>query len=313
MDIVDNKCQDDQDLDSAKRMRFTPQPQTVTSSSATEEAEITRISDFIPGTAADERKLQQRLAYAEEAYRKEREARRAEEKHFREQEETWDKQQTEFENLSREYRLLLGKQQLTEKRLETVTSNNLTLTERLRTRDSQMNELNRQLNEQRATDSLSSDTQIVEITKLRKELAEANEAKERALRAAKTAEANEEYLKASRIDAQDTAAESVNKLNELEARMPQLEFAASGEATKRKALHLDKVYDQQDKQLKSLRAELNIVKRTLQSKEEEVMRLKSTGRMGVGTRGTSTTPQPKIRSRAGSPILGGRIGSLRSG
>jgi chromosome segregation ATPase len=311
--MVVDKYQDDEDLDPAKRMRFTPQPPTVISSSATEDAEITRISDSMPGTATDEQSLQQRLAYAEEAYRNEREARRAGETHFREQEERWDERQTEFENLSRDYRLLLGKQQTVENKLETVTKNNNTLRERLATRTSEMNELSRQLDEQRATDTLSSDAQIVEITKLRKELAEANEAKERALSAAKTAEASEDYLKASRSDAQDKAAESVTKLNELEARMPQLELAASGEATKRKAMHLKKVYDQQDKQIKNLRAELAIVKRTLQSKEDELTRLKSTGRMGVGTRGTSTTPQPKIRSRAGSPILGGRIGTLRSG
>jgi chromosome segregation ATPase len=282
--MVVDKYQDDEDLDPAKRMRFTPQPPTVISSSATEDAEITRISDSMPGTATDEQSLQQRLAYAEEAYRNEREARRAGETHFREQEERWDERQTEFENLSRDYRLLLGKQQTVENKLETVTKNNNTLRERLATRTSEM-----------------------------KELAEANEAKERALSAAKTAEASEDYLKASRSDAQDKAAESVTKLNELEARMPQLELAASGEATKRKAMHLKKVYDQQDKQIKNLRAELAIVKRTLQSKEDELTRLKSTGRMGVGTRGTSTTPQPKIRSRAGSPILGGRIGTLRSG
>jgi hypothetical protein len=306
---------DDGDLDPAKRMRFTPQPQTVISSSVTEEAEITRISDSMPGTAAGagERSLEVRLADAEEAFRKEREARKAEEQRLREYGEMCDERQTKYENLERDYRLLLGNQQTTETKLETVMNNHLALTERLSTRTTQMNELNRQLNEQRATDSLSSNDQIAEITKLRSELAEAIEAKERAIRDAKTAEAREEYLKSSRIDAQDLAATATTKLKELEARMPKLEHAASGEATRRKSMHLEKVYEQQDKQIKNLKAELTIVKRTLQSKEEEVSRLKSTGRMGVGTRGTSTTPQPKIRSRAGSPILGGRVGSLRNG
>jgi chromosome segregation ATPase len=294
-------------------MRFTPQPQAVTSSSVTQEAEVIRISDSMPGTAADEESLEVRLANAEEAFRKEREARRAEEQRFREHEARWNQRQTEFEDLTREYRLLLGKQQTTETKLETVTKSNIALTERLTKRTAQMNERNRQLNEQRATDSLSPKAQIAEITKLRKELAEANEAKERAIRNVKTAEANEEYLKSSRSEAQDKAAEATTKLNELQARMPQLEHAASGEATKRKGMHLDKVYEQQAKQIVNLTTELGFVKRTLQNKEEEVLRLKSTGRMGVGTRGTSTTPQPKVRSRAGSPILGGRIGSLRNG
>jgi chromosome segregation ATPase len=294
-------------------MRFTPQPQTVTSSSVTQEAEVTCISDSMPGTSADEESLEVRLANAEEALRKEREARRAEEQRFRELEDTCDKRQTEYENLTREYRLLLGKQQTTETKLDTVTYNNLAFAERLTTRTAQVNELNRQLNEQRATDSLSSNAQIAEITKLRKDLAEANEAKERAIRNTRTAEANEEYLKSTRSEAQDNAAEATIKLNELQARMPQLEHAASGEATKRRGMHLSKVYEQQVKQIVNLTAELSFVKRTLQNKEEEVLRLKSTGRMGVGTRGTSTTPQPKVRSRAGSPILGSRIGSLRNG
>jgi chromosome segregation ATPase len=106
-----------------------------------------------------------------------------------------DERQTKYENLERDYRLLLGNQQTTETKLETVMNNHLALTERLSTRTTQMNELNRQLNEQRATDSLSSNDQIAEITKLRSELAEAIEAKERAIRDAKTAEAREEYLK----------------------------------------------------------------------------------------------------------------------
>jgi hypothetical protein len=112
-----------------------------------------------------------------------------------------DKQQTGFENEMRDYRLRLDKQQTTENKLETVTKNNLALTERLIARTSQMNELDRQLNEQRATDSLSSNAQIAEITKLRKELAEANEAKDCAIRNSKTAEEHEEYLKSFRSEA----------------------------------------------------------------------------------------------------------------
>jgi hypothetical protein len=50
--------------------------------------------------------------------------------------------------------------------------------------------------------------------------------------------------------------------------MPKLEHAPSGEATKRKGMHLGKVYKQQDRQVKNLKAELSMVKHTLQTKKE---------------------------------------------
>ncbi|KAJ6210141.1 hypothetical protein PSV09DRAFT_2238866 [Bipolaris maydis] len=305
---------DKEELDPSKRMRFTPQPQPLQSSGSDQNNETTRISDSMPSTAAYESNLQKRLAQLEEMYHTEREARRAEEKRFREHEEAWDKQQTVHENLAREYRLLLGKQQAAEKKLETLQSSNTTLTERLSTRTSELRELEKQLKEQRAMHLLSPDAQMVEITKLRKDLATAHQEKEKAIKNAATTDNMLEYTRTAYQDAQKAAATANARIADLEAQVVKLTHAASGQAAKLKTIHLDRNYEAQDRNIKALKAELGIVMKALQNKEEEITRLKSMGRPGVGTRGTSATPQPKIRSRAGSPSLaGGRLSNLRNG
>jgi chromosome segregation ATPase len=266
------------------------------------------------GTVANESSLQKQLAHMEEMNHTEREARKAEEKRFHEHEEMWDKQQTVHENLAREYRLLLGKHQAAEKKLETLQKSNVTLTERLTTRTSEMRELEKQLEEQRATHLLSSDQQIVEITNLRKALATAQQEKEKAIKDAAATNNTLEYTRTAYQDAQNAAATCNTRIAELEAQVAKLAHAASGEAAKLKTMHLDRSYDAQNKMIKSLKAELGIAMKALQNKDEEITRLKSMGRQGVGTRGTSVTPQPKIRSRAGSPsLIGGRLSNLRNG
>ncbi|KAF1941056.1 hypothetical protein EJ02DRAFT_455497 [Clathrospora elynae] len=285
---------DDGELDPAKRMRFTPQPQAVPSSSLNNDHEITHVSDSMPGTAVDETTLQRQ------------------EQRFREHEEDWDKQQTRHEDLARKYRLLLGEQQKAETKVATLTKNNATLIERLATMTTEMRELKTQLDEQRSTHLLSGDDKITEITKLRKALAEAHEEKERALKTAQTAEKMLDYTKEAYRASQEAASSSASHVTLLEAENTKLAHAASGQPAKLKSLHLNRNYENQDRQIKSLKAEMGILKKTLQGKEEEVARLKSMGRQGVGTRGTSVTPQPKVRSRAGSP-LGGRLSNLRNG
>ncbi|KAL1799312.1 hypothetical protein ACET3X_003349 [Alternaria dauci] len=302
---------DEEDLDPAKRMRFTPQPQRV--SAVEKEHEVTHVSDSMPGTAARELHSQRGSAPADEAVREEQEAHRAEQRHFRESEAMWDKQQGKHEDLARDYRVQKGKLQTAENRLETLTKLNATLTQRLTTRTAEVRDLSQQLKEQRATDLLSPDAHIAEITKLRKELAEAREEKDKALQNASNAENLLEYMRETYQDAQNAATANAARVKELEEEVKKLSSAASGEATKRKGMHLDQNYDRQQKQITSLEAQLSIYKRTLQSKEEEIARLRSVGRPGVGTRGTSATPQPKTRSRAASPnFIGGRVSNLRN-
>lgn len=305
---------DDEEFDPAKRMRFTPQPQ-VTPSSGINENEITRISDSMPGTAMDDAAtLRAQIARIEEAYERERAARKTEVAHFREQEIMWAKQQTVHEDLTREYRLLLGKQQSVEEKLETNTKNNETLRDRLATRTAEMRTLTEQLDEQRKTHLLSEDEKITEITKLRKDLALANADKDRAVKNEKAAEVTLEYMKEQYRIAQNAATSSASAIADLEAKIAKLSHAALGQPAKLKALHLDRQYESLTTQIRCLKAENGILKKSLVTKEEELVRAKLSGsRMGVGTRATSATPQPsKVRSRAASP-MGGRLSNLRNG
>tara|TARA_R110002003_G_scaffold1640_1_gene23350 strand:- start:1174 stop:5781 length:4608 start_codon:yes stop_codon:yes gene_type:complete len=304
---------DDEELDSAKRMRFTPQPQTVPASSTNNDNEITRISDSMPSTAMDNASaLRAQLARIEEKYQKERSLRRAEAAHFEAQEAMWTRQQFVHENLSKEHRLLLGKQQSTEEKLDTMTKNNETLRERLAASTGEKRTLSNHLTEQRNTHLLSDDAKIAEITKLRNDIATANDEKTRALKDAQISSKTLEYTNHQYREAQDAATRAQNTVTDLEKQVKQLTHAASGEPAKLKALHLNRQYQDMAKQLKALKSENAILKATLKLKDEELQRVKMSGnRMGVGTRATSATPRP--RSRATSPMMGGRLSNLRNG
>jgi hypothetical protein len=305
---------DEEELDPAKRMRLTPQPREIISSSNSNnnENEVTRISDSMPGTAVDDATtLRAQLARMQEAFVKERSLREAEQARFHEQDIMWSKQQTVHEDLSREYRLLLSRKQELEEKVGTTSKNNETLRDRLATRTTEISTLTKQLDEQRNTHLLSEDAKITEITKLRKDVAEANAEKERAIKNAKTAESTLEYTNDQYRAAQSAATTSAATVAELEAQVAKLSHAASGEHAKLKSLHMSTQYKALATQNKSLKAENNIMKQTLKNKEEELARAKLSGRMGVGTRGSSVTPQPpKTRSRAASPL---RPSNLRNG
>ena len=296
-------------------MRFTPQPQTgpVPSSSIAHENEITHISDSMPGTAVDDASLQARLSYLEEKYHAERAAWKAEISGFRDRETMWDKQQTRHEDLTREHRLLLGKQRSSEEKIVAMTTSTEALRERLATRTTELRTLSEQLDAQRSTDSLSEDAKVAELTKLRTQIAAAEEDKTRAIRNAKSAEDMLEYTKEQYRLARDAASTSQSAVADLEAQNAKLKETASGQAAELKSLFLNRQYDDQAKNMATLKAENANLKKMLQQKEEDLAR-KTVGRAGVGTRGTSATPQPKTRSRAASPSgLGGRVRDLRAG
>ncbi|KAI4672694.1 uncharacterized protein J4E78_001196 [Alternaria triticimaculans] len=305
---------DDEELDPAKRMRFTPQPQTLPASVVDKEHEVTHISDSMPGTAAYDSDLRTQLAHAKEGLREEREARRAGQRDFGEHKDMWDRQQTVHEDLASEHRRVKRRLQDAEDKVETLTRNNATLTERLTTRTTEMREVKEKLKEQRDTALLGDDARLQEIAKLRNQLDEANEKTEQAVKKAAAAEQTLDYMRESLQDARSTASTATARVEELEAQHITLSKAASGDATKRKSMHIERVYDDQQQRIKRLEMELSITKRTLMTKDDEIARLKSMGgRPGVGTRGTSATPQPKTRSRAASPTFtGGRLANLRN-
>jgi hypothetical protein len=312
--LPSKRPRDDETLDPAKRMRFPSHPQDVLSSSANE-IEITRISDSMPGTATDDvSALREQLKRMDVALQQERAERRAREERFREQELMWNDQQTVHENLTRDHRLLLSTYQKSKEEVGKMEQQNKTLRERLETRTKEGHAITNQLDEQRRTDLLSEDAKVAEVSKLRTELAQANAEKDRAEKNRASAEATLDYIKEQYRITQETATTAAATVKDLEAQVEKLSHAASGEPAKLKALHLDQQYKTLANQVKSLKAENSTLKKTLGQKDEELARAKlSGGRMGVGTRATSVTPQPnKVRSRAGSPMMR-QLSNLRNG
>lgn len=305
--------EEDEDLDTAKRMRLTPQPHAGPSSSVSHDNDITRISDSMPGTALDMSSLRAQVTRLEKALEKERTARRAEQARHREQELAWDRQQTAHEDLTREYRILLGKQESSEEQVKSLTKNAATLRERLEARTMELRTRDEQLEDQHNTGSLSEDAKIAEITKLRIDVAQAVVDKERAIKSATSADATLDYTKEQYRLAQEAATTSAARVAELETQVAKLSHVASGQPAELKRLHLNRQYEQQATHIKSLKAENHILKKSLAQKDDELQRAKmSVGRQGVGTRGTSVTPQPnRVRSRAASPAT--RLSNLRNG
>lgn len=267
----------------------------------------------MPNTAVDDATLLERLARLETDYNKERTARKAVEARYREQEVMWEKQQTSHEDLTREYRLLLGRQKSADEKVESLTNNTEALRERLAARTAEMRELTERLEEQRSTHLLSGDEKITEITKLRTELATTEDDMQRHLKSAQTAEKTLEYMKEQYRLARDAATSNQTTIDELGALNVKLARHSSGEPQRLKALHFSRQNQNMESQIKSLRAENGNLKKTLQQRDDDLAKARSNvGRAGVGTRATSATPQPRVRSRAASP-MGGRLNHLRSG
>lgn len=270
------------------------------------------MTDSMPGTAevgtsgVDDPDLLRILARTKEALHQEQAARKADQQKL----EMWERQLMEHEDLRREHRALINQNKATEAKLETVTKSLEVTRERLQSRTTELHEKTRELEVQRATDLLSADIKTQEITKLRQELAIARDENTRALKDAASANNMLDYIKEARRVAEDALVSTRNTITVLTAENKNLAHQASGQSAKLKALHFDRHTENLAKQNKLLKNEKTVLKKSLTQKEEDLVRMR-TGRVGVGTRGTSMTPQPKTRSRAGSPIGGGRVSHLR--
>ena len=211
-------------------MRFTPQPQVAASACPTNDEDTTRISNSVSGTAEKE------LTWLRQQLQKERAARKDEEERFREHQVMWDKQQEQHETLVREHRLLLGKQKDMEEKLEKVTKSKETLQERLATRTAENQALETQLKEQQAIGLSSSDTMVVEMTRLKMELATAQEERQKAVKSARGTEAMLDYIKDQYRTAQEAASLSQISVSSLTKDNEQLSRQASGQMAKLKQI-----------------------------------------------------------------------------
>lgn len=259
------------------------------------------MSDSVPGTAAAENA---RLAAALKSQNAEH-LRVLNE--YREERIMWDEQQTQHENREQQHRKLLNEKSQCERALETMTRNNERLRNQLEAQAAEKKHLREELEAQRNLGLNSANEKDVEITRLRQELETANIERNKALNSVKSTEATLEYTKEQYRNASNTAGQLQTNLSSLERQNETLAHQASGEVAKVKSLHLDTTMKNMMQQNSILRNENAQLKTTLKQREEELVRAKNnSGRAAYGTRGQSTTPQPKIRSRAASPERGAR-------
>ncbi|KAF1928223.1 uncharacterized protein M421DRAFT_420756 [Didymella exigua CBS 183.55] len=292
---------EEDDLDPAKRMRYTPQPRVIPNSSAVHDPEITRVSDSMPGTAASENaRLATSLDKVSTALLQERKERR-------EESIMWDRQQTEHEVRQNQYRKLFNEKAAVDRELATMTANREKIRGQLDVQMAETRGLRDEVEALRVLNLASSDEKNVEITRLRKELEAANLEREKARTSAKLQEETMDFLKEQYRKTQVQATQAQTEVETLTSQNAKLAHQASGEATKLKRMHLDRSMKNLMQQNKALQSENATLKATLKAKEEELVRTKfHSGRAAYGTRGQSTTPQPKTRSRAASPERGSR-------
>lgn len=301
--------QETDDSDTAKRMRYTPQPRVIPNSSVNPDHEVTRVSDSMPGTAATE--TAHLLASLD---RKNAELIRVLEEH-RDERVMWDRQQTEHESRQQDYRKLFNEKAEVDRAHESMTRNRDKLRTQLETQATDLRALREELQAQRDLSLASTDGKDVEITRLRQELEAARIERDKALASVNSTDKTLDFIKDQYRLAQNTAAQLQSDLTALETQNVQLTIQASGEQAKLKALHLETSHKNLMQQCKLLSNENAQLKATLRQKEEDLIRAKNnSGRSVYGTRAASTTPQPKTRSRAASPTgrvpRGGRVSNI---
>jgi chromosome segregation ATPase len=230
-----------------------------------------------------------------------------ERKERREESIMWDRQQTEHENRQEQYRKLFNEKAAVDRELATMTANREKIRGQIDVQIAEIRGLREELEALRALNFTSSDEKNVEITRLRKELEIVNLEREKARASAKTQDETMDFLKEQYRKTQVLASQAQSEVDTLTSTNAKLAQQASGEAAKLKQMHLDRSAKNLMQQNKALQSENATLKATLKAREEELLRAKNnSGRAAYGTRGQSTTPQPKTRSRAASPERGSR-------
>ena len=310
--------QETDDSETVKRLRYTPQPRTVPVSSTVPDPEAklvsgsVRVSDSVPDSTTTENaslraELESRIA-----------EHRRDWKLYQDEKVQWNEQQTQHENREEQHRKLLREKANLERALEAMTTKYDKARAQVEAQAVEKRSLTEELDAQRVLGLASNNDKDVEITRLRKEIEAAILERNKAQNSAKTSDTNLEYTKEQYRIASNTAGQLQTELNALRAQNEKLAQQASGEAAKVKALHLDLSAKNMLQQINGLRNENTNLKSVLKNREEDLLRAKNnSGRAAYGTRGQSTTPQPKTRSRAASPERGstaprgrGRISNL---
>ncbi|KAF2462755.1 uncharacterized protein BDR25DRAFT_308134 [Lindgomyces ingoldianus] len=296
---------DSEHLDPSKRMRMTPTPQ------ATANADISHISDSMPNTAAQISILQARLEQEQQAHKQAR-------RQKREFELTLDKRQTEFEDLNKKFRLLLGEVEVANHKVEAAKRQKENLQERFDKRTTEVEELQNKVLAQEQLLLTSEDDKVAEITRLRKEVEQANEAKKCAEKKANSEENLCNYLKEQFSNARDRATEVVEEMVAVKAERDTYKQQAESTRVDLKKLHMDNSSTHMMEQIQRQKIRISHLEKSLQQKDEEAMRFKYSKGVGMGTRAASVPRSPRVgaggaTSRAASPFTGHRVSNLRNG
>lgn len=270
----------------------------------------------MPGTAVEVSKLQEQLAHAQQAFEKEQALRKATEKRFREYQVSWDKQQTVHEDLSRKYNMLKSAKETAENKMERATNREASVRERLDTKATEHQDLQLRYKALQDAQLLSEDGKVAEIARLRKELAEAREAEQRAVKNKQDSEEQSDYMKEQYRHAQDVASLLTTHNEELSGRLLNAEKEAAGGAQALAQFHYERQNTLASQQDEYTAIQVRHLKQQLQAKEDEITRLKASRGVGVGTRAQSVGPRtPRPGSRAASPMPGNRdrLANLRNG
>jgi hypothetical protein len=289
---------EDEGFDSAKRMRFTPQPPGLGAN------DVTHISDSMPGTAVQ---LQEQLA----EIKRQRDQERAQ---FNAERERWEKQQTVHEDLSRTYSTLRAEKEILESRVEALTKKETILRERMDAKATEHQELQSRFEVLQSANLISDDDKVREITQLRKDLEAERDAKKRAIKSQKIDNENLEYTKERYRETQETAANLTAENEELRKELAIAKNKASG-----KINDLAKSFHDRQAKLASQKEDQNalqnkILTNKLAHQEAVNQRLKASRGVGAGTRAQSVGTGVRTRpsSRATSPLRD-RVTNLRNG
>lgn len=303
---------------STKRVRITPQPEPDMSTTHISDSNVGPSSSInkTPTSSNELASLRSMLKAAEEALQ-EKDAIikskddmiRAESKRWYELDKAINDLQFRFEDQSKENRQLKNKVEELETGLGMAQKQRESREATIASLKEEITKWRTELTSARDLLATSVVPEVAELERLRKER---DSAEERARKATKRADDNENIIGYTRKQ-YDEATERVAELNqaneEFRTRLQKVEKLAHGEVSKAREMNLHNQTTIIMKENENLRRQCNELEYILKRKEEELKNKRT-----IITRGGSVPRSPRIgpTSRAGSPITDRRVGALKS-
>lgn len=316
-------------LDSAKKMRMTPQPPETVNPA---DVSIIQISDAVSDSShaqalentatvpanntRDAPALLARIKAADAEITSLQARLETSQARLNEYMTSLESLQYRFEESGAEIRAARKERDEAEMRAAVATKQKESLAARFERADEERRAAKAQLDAERAANASSADTNIAELARLRASLAEAETAKDKAEKSIARKEADFEFLRSEYQKASSAAAEYADRIENLEAQNITLTRKADGQAAKLKRMGIDENQRSLLRENQKLKLELENREKLLAQREEELRSVKNLKGLGMGTRAASVPRSPRVGanggSRAASPLPGGRINLLRN-